>query len=98
MRTAASQAVDLLDGLQLLAGLKAYGLSWRNRNFGAGARIASDAGFSRTNVKYTKSAQFNAVAFGERALHALKNSLHRHLSFGFGNAGPVDDLVDDVEF
>ena len=89
---------QLLDRLQLLAGFKAHGFSRRNRNLSASAWITSDSSFSRTNVEYTKSAQFNAIAFGERALHALKNSLHSHFSFGFGDTGSVDDLVDDVEF
>ena len=88
----------LLDRLQLFAWLEANSFAWRNGNLSSGARIAANAGFAGTHIEDAKSAQLNAVAFGQRALHALKNRLHCHFSFGLGNAGTVDDLINDVEF
>ena len=63
-----------IDRLQFLAGLEADGLARRNRNFGAGARIASDAGLARAHVEHAKSAQFNAVA-GESAFFMLSKTV-----------------------
>src|SRR6266566_3746487 len=66
-----------VDGLQLFAGLKAHCFAGRDGNFGAGAGIASDASFARAHVEHAKAPQFNAIALGERLLHALKDSFDR---------------------
>src|SRR5712691_4819202 len=66
---------SLIDGLQLLAWLKAHGLAGWDRHLGAGARIATDAGLARPDIEYTKSPQFNAIAFGESCFvnHFINN-------------------------
>src|SRR5579883_31534 len=87
----------LLQRLQLLAGLEAHGLSWGNRNLRAGARIAPDAGLARFDVEDAETPQFDAVALFESFLHRLEYGLHRHFGLRFRDAGPVDDLVDDVQ-
>ena len=69
----------------------------RDRHFRAGARIAADAGFARFHGEDAEAAQFDAVALLQRALHLLEHGLHGHLGFGLGDAGLVDDFVDDVE-
>ena len=87
----------LIDRLQFLAGLEADGLARRNRNFGASARIPPNACLARTHVEHTKTAQLNAVAGGERLLHALEHGLDCKLRLGLGDPGSVDHFIDDVE-
>jgi hypothetical protein len=48
-------ALSLLQLLELFAWLKANGLARGDGDFGAGARIATDAGFAGPDVKDTKS-------------------------------------------
>src|ERR1700732_3112505 len=87
----------LVDGLQLLSRLEAHGFSRRNVDLCASARVAADTGLAWTNVKNTKSAQFNALAASQGLLHAVKDGFHGQLSFGFGDAGFVDHFVNDIE-
>src|ERR1035438_6896747 len=87
----------LVNRLQFLARLEADGLARRNRNFGAGPRISSDAGLARAHVEHAETAQFNAVAIGERLLHALEDGFDGELRLGLGDPGAIDDFVDDVE-
>src|ERR1700690_4587535 len=83
--------------LQFLARLEADGLAGRNGNFGPGTRIASDAGLARAHVKYAKTAQFDAVANGERLLHALEDGFDGELRLRLGDPGAVHHFIDDVE-
>src|SRR5208282_830528 len=87
----------LVNRLQLLAGLEADGLAGRNGNFGAGARIPSNAGLARTHVEHAETAQLNAIAVRERLLHALEDGFDGKLRLGLGDPGAVDHFVDDVE-
>lgn len=87
----------LLDRLQFFSGLEAYGFAGGNGDFRSSARISANAGLARTHIEYTKAPQFDAIAISERALHALENGFDGHLSLGFGDAGAVDNFVDDVK-
>src|SRR5882724_2840661 len=87
----------LFDRLQLLARLESHSLTGWNRDFRTGSRVASDAGFARPYIEHAKASQFNAVTLSQGAAHALENSFDSQLSLGLGNAGLVDDFVDDVE-
>ena len=78
---------SLFDRLQLFARLETHGLARRDGHFGAGARVASDASLARTHVEHAKASQLDAIALGQRALHALEYGFHRHLGFGLGDAG-----------
>jgi hypothetical protein len=95
--TGADPGIRLVNGLQFLAWFEAHGFSRRNRNLRPGARVASNSGLAWTYVEHAKPAQLNAIALGERALHALENGFHCQFSFGFCNSGLVDHFVDDVE-
>src|ERR1700733_14090102 len=90
-------ALPSIDRLQFLARFKAHSLPRRNGNLSPGARIASNAGFARTHVEHTESAQFDAVALSERLLHAFEHGFHSQLRFGLGNAGSIHYFVNDVE-
>jgi len=87
----------LLQLLKLFPRLESHGFAGRNSHFGAGARITADPRLSRTHVEDAEAAQFNPFAVSQRALHAFENSLDGHLRFGLGDAGSVDDFIDDVE-
>src|SRR5580700_4104686 len=84
-----------VDRLQFFPRLEAHRFAGRNRYFSSGARIASDAGFARAHVEHAKSPQLNAIAVGERFLHALENGFYRQL--GLGDAGSGYDFVDNIE-
>jgi hypothetical protein len=67
---------DLVNRLQFLTRLEADGFARWNRDFGAGARISSDAGFPWAHVENSETTQFDAVAGGERLLHALEDGFY----------------------
>ncbi len=87
----------LFNRLQLFARLEAHGFARRNGNFRAGARVAADAGFARLYVEDAESAQLDAVAFGERTLHALEDGFDGNFGLGFGDARLGNHFVDDVQ-
>ncbi len=87
----------LLQGLQLLAGLKAHGLAGRNRDFGAGARVSANPGLTRLYVEYTEAAQLDSVALFEGLFHGFEDRLNGHFRFGLGNAGFIDNFVNDIQ-
>src|SRR5208283_5609706 len=88
----------LLDRLQFLAGFEADRLAGRDVDFRAGARVASDAGLARPHGEDAEAAQLNAVTVRQSLLHAFENGFDRHFGLGFGDAGLVDDFVDQVQF
>ena len=59
--------------------------------------LRPDAGFPGAHVEYAKTAQFDAIAGGERLLHALEDGFDGEFCLGLGDSGAVDDFVDDVE-
>src|ERR1700735_3198160 len=67
----------LLQRLQLLAGLESHGLSRGYGNLRPRPRIPPDARLPRLHVEHPKASQLDAVALLQRALHALKDGLHR---------------------
>src|ERR1700722_12662163 len=88
----------LLQGLQFFAGFESYGLTGRYGHLRAGPGIASDSGLTGLDVEHAETAQFDAISLLEGFLHGFEDRLHGHFSLGFGNAGLVDNFVDDIEF
>ena len=84
--------------VQLLAGLEADSLAGRNADFGAGARIAANAGFAGADAEDAKSAQFDALAGGQGLLQALEDRIHRSLCLGARETRALDYMMDDVLF
>ena len=82
--------------MKVFAGFEADGAAWSNADFGSGARIASDAGFARPHVEDAETAQFDAVAAGEGALEAFKDSFDGGLGFDAGQSGTLNYLLYDV--
>src|SRR4030095_14702914 len=53
---------QLLERLQLLAGLEPDSFPWRNRYLGSGAGVAANPGLARTHVEDSKASQLNSLA------------------------------------
>src|SRR5262249_11607152 len=51
----------------------------------------------RLNIKDAEAPQFDTVTLLERLFHGFEDRFDRHFGFGLGDAGPVDDFVDDVQ-
>src|SRR5271166_5071937 len=96
--TTRDQSAGLVDGLQLFAGFEADCFAGWNVDFCAGARVAPDAGLARPHSEDTEAPQFDAIAARERFLHALKHGFDRLFGLGLGNAGLVDNFVDQIQF
>src|SRR5260370_3497230 len=87
----------LLQRLQLLAGLKAYGLAGRNGDLGASAWIAANPGFARPHVENAEASQLDALSVRKSSLHAFENCFDGHFGLRLRNARLVYHFVDDVE-
>jgi hypothetical protein len=76
---------------------EAHGLARGDGNFGARARIAPNTGLAWPHVEDAKAPQLDPLTLAECALHTLKDRFDGHLGLGFGDSGPVDNFVDDIE-
>jgi hypothetical protein len=92
------QLLLLLQRLQILAGLEAYGFSWRDVDFGSGPWVTSDTGLARFYRKNSEAAQLNPIVGFKCILHAVEDRIDRLLRFGLANTRPLDDLVYKIEF
>jgi hypothetical protein len=84
--------------MQFFARFEAHGFAGGDADFGAGAGIAADTGFSGADAENAKSAQFDALAGGKSLLEALENRIHRSLCLGARQAGALDYMMHDVLF
>src|SRR5579864_4460082 len=92
------RACRSIDRLQFLPWLETDSFSGRNRNLRARPGIASNPGLAWPHIEHAEAAQFNAIALGQRLLHAFKHGFDRQLSFRLSDASLVHHFVDDVEF
>jgi hypothetical protein len=84
--------------MQFFAGFEADGFAGCNADLGAGAGIATDAGFAGTDAEDAKAAQFDTITGSERLFEALEDGVHGSLSLGPGEARAVYYVMDDVLF
>ena len=96
MRVKLRGYVELTEVVEVFAGLEPYGFSGGDADFCPGARVASDAGFTRADVEDSESAQLNAVAGGESLLQAFKDGFDGGFGFDAGQSGTLDYLMYDV--
>ena len=82
---------ELIEKMELFAGLEADCLAWSDGDFGACSGIAADAGFTWLDGEDTKAAQFDAVARDEGLLHTVKNGVYRRLCFGSWQSGTLNN-------
>jgi hypothetical protein len=68
--------------MELFARLEANGLAGGYADFGTGAGISADAGFTGADAENAESAQFDALAGGESLFEALENRIHRGFRLG----------------
>ncbi len=86
----------LVEDLKLFAGLEADGSPGHDRNFGSGARVASNAGFARLDVEDAEAAEFDPIALAEGVLHRLEDGIHGRLCFGPWKTGALDYALDEI--
>ncbi len=84
--------------MQILSGLESDGFSGGDADLGSGARVATDAGFTRLDGEDAKSAEFDAVAFGECVLHGFEDGVDGGFGLGADEPGTLDDLLDEILF
>ena len=82
--------------VEFFAGFETHGLAGRDADFGAGARVASDAGFARTDAEDAESAEFDPVSCGESLLEAFEDGVDSRFSLGSRQACPLDDVMDNI--
>jgi hypothetical protein len=88
----------LLQRLQILAGLEAYGLSGRDIDFGTGAGVSPDAGLARFYREDAEASQLNPIIGLEGIFHAIEDGVNRLFRFRLANTRPLDDLIHKIEF
>ena len=86
----------LLEGLEVFAGFEADGAAGGDVDFCAGAGIAADARFAGFYGEDAEAAEFDAVALGEGGLHGAEDGVDRGFGLGAGQAGALDDALDEV--
>ena len=82
--------------VQLLAGLEAYGFAGGDADFGAGARIATDAGLARADAEDAETAEFDTFSCCEGFFEALKHRIDGRFCLGSRKACALDDLMNNV--
>jgi len=82
-----------LEVAQVLAGLEADSLTWRDLDFDPGLGIATDSPFPIAYLEDAKAAEFDSQAFAESCLHRGQDGLD-----GLGSESPRDvgDLGDTI--
>ncbi|HUY81059.1 MAG TPA: hypothetical protein VMU92_04995 [Acidobacteriaceae bacterium] len=88
--------LKLTEIVKVFAGLEPHSFSGGDANFCPSARVPPDAGFTRTDVEDSESAQFNAVAGSESLLEAFKDGFDGGFCFDAGQPGTLDYLMYDV--
>jgi hypothetical protein len=92
-----SQADSASERLQFLARLEAHSFAGRDADFLARARIPSDAGLARANIKHAKAAQLNAFPLAKSALHGFEDGFDSLFRLCAGHSGLVYYGVHNVE-
>ncbi len=91
-----SKEEELVDDVELLAGLEADGFAGCDGDFGAGAWIAAYAGLAGLYGKDAETAEFDAVAFDEALLHGFEDGVDCSFCFGPDQPGTFDDTLNEI--
>ncbi len=92
------QSLELVEQVQFLAGLEADGLAGDDRDFGAGAGVATDAGLAGLDGEDSESAELDAVAGDHALLHAVEDGVDGGFGLGAGKTSAFDDSEDEILF
>jgi hypothetical protein len=82
--------------VEFFAWLEAYGLAGCNGNFGAGARVATDARFARLDGEDAEAAELDAVACNEGLLHAVEDGVDSRFCLGTWKARSFHNPLYEV--
>ena len=82
--------------MEFFTRLETDGFAGGYADFGSGARIAADSGFTGSDAENAESAQLNALAGGKSLLQALEDRIHRGFRLGPRQSRALDYLMDDV--
>jgi hypothetical protein len=88
----------LLKRLQVFARLEPNGFSGRDIYFRSGPRVPADAGLPRFHRKHAEASQLNPIIGLEGIFHAIEDSVDCLLRFGLAHSGPLNDLINKIEF
>src|SRR5207245_6896094 len=80
---------------QVLAGLEADGLAWRDADFRAGPGVAADPFFSRLDLEDTEATQLDPFAAAHRLLHGVKDRLHGDHRLDAGDIGVFRYIINN---
>jgi len=80
----------LAERLEILSWLETDGLTGRNGDLGAGAGIATDAGFAGLDGEDAKAAEFDTVATAQGLLHGFEDGVHGRFCLGPWKAGALN--------
>jgi hypothetical protein len=93
-----TKLAGLVEDVEVLAGLEADGFAWGDRDFGTGAGVAADAGFTGLDGEDAEATEFDAVALYEGLLHGLEDGIDGGFSLGADESGALDDALDEILF
>ena len=82
--------------MEFFTGLEANCLAGGDRDFSAGAGIATDPGLSRLDGEDTEASQFDAIALHQRSLHAFEDGVNSRFGFGAWQSGAFDNPLYQV--
>ena len=88
----------LVEQMKFFPRFEAHRLTWGNRYFRAGARIAANTRLAGAHIEHPKSAQFYAVARCQGLLEALKHGVHGYFRLVARKSGSFDHMMDYVLF
>jgi len=83
--------------LKLFSRFEADGLTRLDINLCPRARVSSNTGLAGLHVENAKSSQLYPFSLGQGLLHRLEDSLHGNFGLGLCNAGPVDNIIDEIK-
>ena len=94
------QQVSLLPikNMEFLARLEANGLAGSYVDLRAGARVASDAGFTGAHIEHAEASKLNPIPVGESLFQAFEYRIHSGLGFHARQTGPFNHMMNDVLF
>jgi hypothetical protein len=87
---------ELVEDLEVFAGLEADSLAGSDAYFGAGARVAAYAGLAGLDGEDAETAKLDAVRGAEGVLHGFKDGVDRGFSLGAGKTGTLDYALDEI--
>jgi len=82
---------ELIEKMELFAGLEANCFAWSNGDFGASPGIAADACFTWFDGEDAEAAQLDAVARDEGLLHTVEDGVYGRLGFGPWQSGTLNN-------